>query len=90
MDIDTINKVMLSDELNKSEKMVLEWYLDYQYGGDRLGAFFTKLFNAMSSADMINRERFRQGFAEEFEAFDSWTRGDMSDRVNAIAGKKFV
>ena len=87
---EAIRRVFVSDELNKSEKMVLEWYLDSRDAGARLGGFFTKVFDAMGSADPINIERFRQGFPEEVEAFLAWTRGNLSNRVNDIAGEMVV
>jgi hypothetical protein len=56
----------------KMSKTGYDRYLEFQFRWT--GSFFTTLFNAIALADTKNTERLRQGFPEEVEAYQTWTR----------------
>lgn len=55
-------------------------YLRYLFGPG-VGGFFSKLYDAMATADSNNLELLRQGFPQEVAGFLSWTRGDLRERA---------
>ena len=56
-------------------------YMQFQFRMS--GDFYTCLWRAIAQADESNLERLHQGFPSEVDAYLSWTRGDLADRVRA-------
>lgn len=81
MNRDGFVKIMDSPELTVGEKLYIK---DWQYHLG--GSFSTALWQAIGKADESNLLKLALGFPDEVQGFLSWTRGDLYQRANKIAG----
>lgn len=71
--------ILDSDQFSAGDKAVVKWILN------RHGSFFTALFDAIKTADPINKQKLALGFPNEVEGFLNWSEGDLNTRIDEFA-----
>ena len=74
-DHEAIGRFLADPRWTTGEKWIIKW----QFG--LLGDFNTALVKAITLADESNLERLQVGFPIEVNAFVSWQRGNLSERL---------
>jgi hypothetical protein len=75
-----VHEALNSDAWTEAEKCVIRW----QY--NHYGHFYSRLFEAIKSADYINIQRLRLGFPDEVEGFLQWREGDLGQKIDDEIG----
>lgn len=70
-----LSKLLSSEDFTPGEKSLVMKQFRME------GGFMTKLWEAIGHADDGNLCRLRCGFPSEVDAFISWSRGDLADRI---------